>query len=115
MNIMQIATIRMHPDAGRVLTHEAFTEVGEWLKQWTPRANYMAVVSGSPEESLGILRKDLSATLVPKFLDILGVRPEHFQFEVSDQDVDDGRFWMPSSVIWCHWHDVVEAHREHKT
>lgn len=114
MNIMQIITFRLHPDVANTLNHAAFTEATTWLKQWTPRANIKAVVSGSRKESLSVLRKDLSTSLVPWFLDIKGVKPEHFQFEVSEQEVDDGRFWMPSSLVWCHWHDVVEARHDTK-
>jgi hypothetical protein len=109
MNIMQIVNIQLTEKAKQQLSHASYVQASEWLTQWTPRGNFKAVVSESRAESLAMLTKDLQENLAPSWMrEERGVQPHHFEFEVSEQDVEDGRFWMPSIVVWCQWHKIPE-------
>lgn len=107
MNVMQVKKIHLKPSAKDELGANAYERVMGWLTHWTCEGNFKAVVTDSQEESLKLLRKDLYENLVPSWLKTESkVRPEMFTFEVSSQDVDDNRFWMPSGLIWCHDHEI---------
>lgn len=110
MNIMQIHNVRLRSVAGDLLTANAHARTVEWLSLWTAEAKFKAVVSESREESLKTLRADLMDNLVPPWLSFGSkVTPDLFEFEVSDQDALNGRFWMPSVIVWCKWHKVKEG------
>lgn len=105
MNVMQIVYVRLSDKAEDVLTARKHAEVLAWLEQWTPRANFKAVITESQQESLRILINDLQQNLVPAFLGN-AVRANLFEFQVADQEVEDRRFWMPSSILWATWHPI---------
>jgi hypothetical protein len=108
LNVMQITQVRLRPDAGDILTANAHNEVLNWLAQWTPQRTFMAVVTTSEEESLAILRQDLRDKLVPAWLSGK-VQPHMFVFQVSSQTTENGRFWMPSELVWGVDHKIPEA------
>lgn len=111
MHVMQVVSIRLKPGMENVLTKAAHDRVTEWLTQWTPRANFMAVLGDSSEQCLSMIREDLMTDLVPSWMvSESKIKPGMFQFEVSDQKLRNNRFWMPSGVVWCHWHDVEVNH-----
>lgn len=105
--VMQIAKIILRDDAAGELSFNAYTSAKEWLTQWTPRANFKAVYAETINEALEILRADLKENLVPKWM--RGVSPHNFLFEVSCQEIEDNRFWMPSVCVWCKYHEIPKG------
>ena len=106
MYVTQIVTIRLCGAAADKLPHRLYLSTQEWLTQWTPRANFKAVITDTQAEGVEKCRGMLRENLVPSWLD---VPPHLFEFELSSQKVDeDMGFWMPSVAVWAHWHPVVE-------
>lgn len=105
--VVQVAHVYLKPDADRVLSAYAHRRVTEWLTQWTCRANFKATLASSQQEGLERVQKLLQEKLVPGFLARDGVKPEHFEFEVSMQDVEEGFFWLPIGLVYATRHPVV--------
>ena len=107
--VMQVAYVRIKPGMENVWSKATYDRVEEWLKHWTCRANFKAYISPDKESALEDCRRILKRDLVPSWLKSeSGVRPWHFEFEVSEQEADDNEFWMSSQVVWCHWHPIPE-------
>ena len=110
MIIAQIKTIRLTHKASYQLSNAAYNRAREWLSHWTPQAQFMAVMAPDRVEALKMLREDLAGSLVPGWLmHESGVKLEHFEFEISEQEVQENRFWMPSGTVLCKWFRVVEG------
>lgn len=105
MIVMQITRVRLHPDAGAWLTANEYREADEWLTQWTPRANFKAAAADTRQRAFHLLREDLRKNLQPE-RHWSNVKSHHFQFMVSEQEAEDGRFWMPSGITSGTWHDI---------
>lgn len=99
MHIAQIVKVSLTGKAVDELSYGAYTATQEWLNQWTPRGSMKAVVGKDRDECLAMLREDLNKSLVSSWLKSKGVLPKHFKFQISDQEVKEGRFWMPSGVV----------------
>ncbi|UCV26750.1 hypothetical protein [Ferribacterium limneticum] len=109
-HVMQVVGVRLTQEAGRKLSHLAYGQAENWLKHWTPRGTFKAVLGESREDCLDKCRKQMQTLLVPSWLTSESeIFPKYFEFEVSDQKIEDGMFWMDSSVVWCQWHKVVES------
>lgn len=100
--IAQICHVRLKTSASRQITKDAYDEVTRWLGQWNPRTSFEAVVASSYTEAVKVLSEE---RLVPAWLQRYGVHRRHFEFEISGQEVKNGRFWMPSSLVICKHHD----------
>lgn len=100
-HIMQIVKVKLKPEAENILTKAAHDEVVSWLGNWDTNHNFKAVIADSFEAGLEVLKKELSESLVPWFLRNRNVRPEHFYFNISHQEITDDRFWMPSCARLC--------------
>lgn len=99
MYITQVVEVNLRDSAKDSLSYNVVTSVEEWLKQWTCLGNFKAIISDTREQGIEKCREMLRAELVPPWLAHRGVKPEHFSFEVSSQEVDkDGRFWLSSSL-----------------
>lgn len=108
LNVMQVTRVKLRREAADVLTANAHAEVVSWLSQWTPQANFKAVVTSSEQNSLALLTADLQANLVPAFMRGK-VQPHLFTFQVSSQTTENSRFWMPSSISTCTDYPIPEA------
>lgn len=109
MHTMNIARVRLRHSAGDRLTANAHARVTDWLKQWTPEANFKACIAPTKAAALEKLRGLLQKELIPGWMETLNVHPEHFEFEVSEQEIDaDGFFWGRSALVWCCWHPVKD-------
>lgn len=106
-HIMQIVNVRLTAEAANKLSHRAYGKAENWLNGWTPKGNFKAVLGTSRDDALDKCRKMLAETLVPTWMDT--VHPSHFEFEVSDQEIENGMFWLSSNVVWCRWHKVIES------
>ena len=104
--VTQVKYVYLKGAAADMLTKRAHDKVTEWLKQWTCPANFKAVITNTEEEGLEFLKGKLRETLVPSFLTRDGVKPEHFEFEVSSQEAKNGEFWMPSALVKCTRHQL---------
>lgn len=105
--VVQIANIRLRPDAADVLSKRGFDEVSAWLSQWTPRNNFKAVIKPTRQEGIDHLKSVLHQTLVPSWLAWeTGVTPGMFEFEVCAEEVQGDEFWACPGVVWCHWHSI---------
>lgn len=105
--VMQIVKVRIKPGMEHKWSKSTYERVEEWLKHWTCPANFKAVIEDSRDEALAHCRRTLYGELVPSWLNReSGVNPEDFEFEVSEQDVKHGEFWMSYQVVWAHWHSI---------
>ena len=102
MIVMQVKVVRLKKTAGDTLSHKAYQSAVEWLERVNWQSALEAVIAGSERECEGILKEDL-ARLIPRAFMGEAVKPEHFEFEVSSQEVKNGRFWMPSCIVRCNW------------
>lgn len=99
MYITQVVEVKLRGSAKDSLSYNTVTTVEEWLTQWTCLGNFKAIISDTKEQGIEKCREMLRAELVPSWLAHRGVKPEHFSFEVSSQEVDkDGRFWLSTSL-----------------
>lgn len=99
MYITQVVEVKLRGSAKDSLSYNAVTTVEEWLTQWTCLGSFKAIISDTKEQGIEKCREMLRAELVPPWLAHRGVKPEHFSFEVSSQEVDkDGRFWLSTSL-----------------
>lgn len=105
MHIMQIKHVRLHPKAENEITKKQYNSIESWLKQWNPQAAIEAVIGENEAECLKVLRNDLDNLIRYRYTS--DSMSHLFQFQVSDQVVKGGRFWMPSSLIWGQWHDLA--------
>lgn len=107
--VMQVRHIRLTAAAAHDLSHSSYNRVVDWLKNWTAPANFKAVLGESEADCLRRVREMLATNLVPGWLrDESKVLPKHFEFQVAEQVIDDGMFWMDSRVFCTTWHKVVE-------
>lgn len=107
MYITQVVEVKLRDSAKDSLSYNAVTTVKEWLTQWTCLGNFKAIISDTKEQGIEKCREMLRAELVPSWLEYRGVKPEHFSFEVSSQEVDkDGRFWLNSSVRFLREYNI---------
>ncbi len=107
MHIAQIAEVKLKGSAADKIPHSAYIETVAWLKQWTPQANFKAVIASDLDSAISVLRADLQKTLLPSFLRCRGVLPEHFTFQVCHQAAEDGRFWAPIRLRLMRDFDIV--------
>ena len=100
MYITQIRSVKLQGSALDSLSYNAVTRTKEWLQQWTCLGNFKAVITDTEETGIEECRTILRDELVPSWLSRLGVKPEHFSFEVSVQETDQyNRFWLNSSAV----------------
>lgn len=108
MIIMQIVKVSLVEGADRVLSAYDYGRVKEyWDSNTSWERSIEAVVCDTREEGLRVLAKDLARVVEARWARS-SIKPEHFQFGVSYQEVEDGRFWMPSGVMWSRWHKVKD-------
>ena len=101
MIIMQIHKVRLKKSAANVLSSRDYDNVSAWLERINWQTAVEAVVAKVEAECEAMLKEDLSRLINWAFLGE-SVKPEHFEFEVTRQEVRDGRCWMPSHIGWCH-------------
>lgn len=107
MIVMQVKEVRLKETAVDTLSHKAYQSAVEWLSFIRWQSALEAVIAGSERECEVVLKEDL-ARLISRAVMGGTVKPEHFEFEVSSQEVKGGRFWMPSSLVWCNWISVKD-------
>lgn len=108
--VMQVVHVRIKPGMENVWSKATYDRVENWLKNWTCSANFKACIEPTEEEALTHCQRTLRKNLVPSWLQSESkVFPWQFEFEVSEQEVVDGEFWMPSGLVWCHWHSIPET------
>lgn len=91
------------------MTADSYERVVQWLRHWTPIANFQATLGFSEKEALNSTKKQLQQHLVPSWLSKeSSVTPDLFEFKVSIKEIKQGAFWLNASVVWCQWHSVVE-------
>lgn len=105
--IVQVRHVYLRRDADTKLTKYAYEAVTDWLKQWTCAANFKATLAPSQHDGILRVQAMLQEKLVPGCMSMHGVKPEHFEFEVSMQEAKDGWFWMPSGLVYGTRHPVV--------
>lgn len=109
MIVAQVIKVSLKPSAQRTLSFEAYTRTVEWLKTWTPRGNFKAVIAEDREQAVKLLRQDLQEKLIPSWLAReQGVSADVFQFQIAYEAVEDGRFWSQLHVGLCQNFDVLE-------
>lgn len=97
MFITQIESVKLKGSSYDKLSYSTVRRVEAWLIQWTCRNNFKAVVTKTAEEGIADCRHILQEDLVPGWLAHLGVKPEHFLFQVAVVPIDkQGRFWISS-------------------
>lgn len=90
--IAYIAEVRLNSRASRRLSHGAYQRTATWLTQWTPKANFKAVIADTSEGCVAILKRE---PVVTEWLaNESGVRNSDFEFEINRGDVIDGRLWV---------------------
>lgn len=57
-------------------------QAAEWLKQWTPKNNFKAVITEYKEEAIEVFRKELARTC-----EHVGYPPGNFEFNLYSTDV----------------------------
>lgn len=108
-HIAQIVEVRLTGAASQTLSYEAYTRTSEWITQWAPRKNFQTALAATRAEALQACRAQIRHKFVPSWLAPKGVKPEHFEFRVSDQEVIDGLFWSDSSASCATWLKAVEV------
>ncbi len=110
MIVAQVVTISLKTGAARGLSHEAYTRTVEWLKHWTPRTNFKAVIAEDKDSAVRMIQEDLQRELVPSWLaSESGVTANLFQFQIAYDDVKNGRFWSGGQIALCRNFPVVEG------
>jgi hypothetical protein len=104
--IVQVAHVYLKSGADALLSKRSYDAVVDWLSTWSCRGNFRATLASSQQEGIERVQVMLQQKLVPEFMGP-GVTPEHFVFEVSMQEVEDGWFWMPSNLVYGTRHPVV--------
>ena len=101
MHIAQIVKVRLKVSACDHLSYSAYTRVQEWLTQWTPVANFKAVIAEDRHLAIEACRIQMhkEEAWIRSDLIRLGVRSQHFYFNVSDQEVVNNQFWMSTGVV----------------
>lgn len=56
----------------------------EWLKQWTPKNNFMAVISSSMDIAVAAFRKDFAKTVVNH-----GYPANNFEFTIGMSEIEE--------------------------
>ncbi len=107
MIVMQVKGVRLKKTAGDTLSHKAYQSAVGWLERVNWQSALEAVIAGSERECEEMLKEDLAKIISYAFMGET-VKPEHFEFEVSSQEVNNGRFWMPSCTVWCNWISVKD-------
>lgn len=98
MHLAQIVSVKLRGSAADTIPHSAYVRIEGWLAQWTPRRNFKTVLADNRMQAIERCRQQLRKQLVPDWAAHLGVKPEHFSFQVSDQEVVGGEFWGGSQI-----------------
>ena len=107
MIIMQIHKVRLKKSAANALSSRDYDNTRTWLERINWQTTTEAVIGITPDDCADMLKEDLSRLINWAFLGE-SVDPWHFEFEVTRQEVRNGRFWMPSHIAWCHWISVKD-------
>ena len=107
MIVMQIHKVRLKQSAANDLSIRDYNNAKALLERINWQIATEAVISTFIEECVDMLRDDLTQLIHRAFL-VESVKPEHFEFEVTSQEVRNGRFWMPSHIVRCHWISVKD-------
>ena len=107
MIIMQIHKVRLKRGAANDLSSSDYDNARAWLGRINWQAAIEAVVAEVEAECEAMLKEELYRLIHRAFLGEL-VKPAHFEFEVTRQEVRNGRFWMPSHIVWRHWISVKD-------
>ena len=89
MIVMQVKGVRLKATAGYKLSHKAYQRAVEWLERVNWQSALEAVIAGSERECEAMLKEDL-ARLISYAFKGETVKPEHFEFEVTRQEVKGG-------------------------
>ena len=108
MIVMQIHKVRLKKSAANDLSSRDYDNTRAWLERINWQTTTEAVIGITPDDCEAMLREDLTILISRAFLGE-GVGPEHFEFEVTRQEVSNGRFWMPSHIVWCHWSPLISV------
>ena len=108
MIVMQIHKVRLKRSAANDLSSRDYDNVRAWLECANWQTATEAVISTLIEECTDMLREDLTQLIHLAFHGG-SVKPEHLEFEVTCQEVRNGRFWMPSHIVWCHWSPLISV------
>ena len=109
MVVMQIVRVDLKPRMASVLSFNTHNRVTDWLKHWTCRANFKAVIAPDRESALQHCQQMLRKQLVPSWLAReSGIKASMFTFQVSEQTAKDNEFWMSSQAVWVHDHEIGE-------
>ena len=98
MVIAQIKGIKLTGAAADTLSFSAYKRIQEWLTSFTAENNFKSIVAESVEDADNKLQQILRAELVPYWAQAIGVTPYHFCFNFGYADVNDGKFWFPSTA-----------------
>ena len=102
MIVMQIHKVRLKKSAANDLSSRDYDNARAWLERINWQTTTEAVIGITHDDCEAMLREALTILISRAFLGE-SVKPEHFEFEVTRQEVRNGRFWMPSHIVWCHW------------
>lgn len=102
MIVAQAVTIKLKDSAARTLSHESYVRTQDWMKNWTPRNNFKAVIADTREEAVKALQAKLQVELVPSWLrKESGVMPDQFEFQIAYEEVKEDGFWpsLPFTLV----------------
>ena len=102
MFIMLVEEVRLKSTAGNVIPHNSYLFTLEWLSTYNWPSAMEAVIAVSKEVCEEMLRADLSRIISYSPLSD-AVLPKYFEFKVSAQEVNNGRFWSTSGAIHNKW------------
>lgn len=102
MHFMQIKAVRLRGMAGDVLSANTHHRVMQGLIGARWEGQYKAAVGKDRQHCLDMLREDIFYSL-PVPLAHLGVKPSHFEFQVTEDEIKEGRFWPPTGIR-NEWH-----------
>ena len=102
---MQVAQIRLTFTASERIGESKTKEVQDWLNQWTCKNNFKTIIGVNKWDCLQKLKNDISE-VVPHFSFTPEVKSSDFEFQVSLQPIENGRFWTNSSSVWSEWYAV---------
>lgn len=104
--VTQITKVVLSDSASHELSAHTYKRVQDWLQTWTAPANFPAVLTQTLDSGIYACRRSLRDKLLPEFISSLGVRPDHFKFQVSQQLITNNEFWMSSRVVNCILYEV---------
>lgn len=105
MIIMQVVNVRLRPDSAERLSKRDYDHAQAWLTSWTPQNNIQAVICDSRTQAHETLQCDLQ-----RLLSIPGsrLRGHHCQYQLAQQSVRVGRFWLFPGSTGGTWYDIPE-------